>query len=76
MMAPNMARVGLLRNPSSPSYSSVRNYVEAAAAKARLSLSVVEASNVEQIAGALDAFKAAGVQGFIAAAAPRATGSQ
>ena len=70
MVVPNMARVGLLGNPSSPTYSSVRKYAEAAAAKARLSLTVVEASNIEQVAGAFDAFKTAGVQGFIAAGDP------
>ena len=70
MVVPNMARVGLLGNPGSPSYLSVRDYVQSAAAKARLSLTVVEAGNIEQIAGAFNAFKTAGVQGFIAAADP------
>jgi putative tryptophan/tyrosine transport system substrate-binding protein len=70
MVVPNMARVGLLGNPGSVSYLSVRKYVEAAAAKARLSLTVVEASNIEQIGGAFDTFKTASVQGFIAAGDP------
>jgi putative ABC transport system substrate-binding protein len=67
MVVPNIARIGLLGNPSTPTYLSVRKGVEDAAASSRLSVTVVETSNPEQIEDAFKAFTTAGVQAFITA---------
>jgi putative tryptophan/tyrosine transport system substrate-binding protein len=69
MVVPDMRRIGLLGNPGSASYLAVRKNMEAAE-KAHLSITVVEASNIDQMGNAFDEFKAAGVQGFVAVGDP------
>jgi putative ABC transport system substrate-binding protein len=66
MVVPNMARIGLVGDPSSPTYLPFRKSVEAAAAKTSLSVTVVEVSSLDQIDSAFQTFKTAGVQAFIA----------
>jgi putative ABC transport system substrate-binding protein len=55
-VVPNMAHLGLLGNPSSPTYLSVRKSVEATVIETNLSLTAVEASSLEQIDGAFQTF--------------------
>ncbi len=66
MVVPNMARIGLVGDPSSPTYLPFRKSVEAAAAKTSLSVTVVEVSTLDQIDSAFQTFKTAGVRAFIA----------
>jgi len=66
MVVPNLARIGLLGNPNSPSYFPVRKSVDAAAAKTSLSVTAVEARSLEEIDGAFQTFTTAGVQAFVA----------
>src|SRR6266571_1469858 len=65
-VVPNMARIGLLGNPSAPIYLPFRTSVEAAAAKTSLSVTAVEARSLEEIDGAFQTFTTAGVQAFVA----------
>jgi putative tryptophan/tyrosine transport system substrate-binding protein len=67
MVVPKIARIGLLGNPSTPNYLSVRKGVEDAAASSGLSVTVVEANSPEQIEDAFKAFTMAGVQAFVTA---------
>jgi putative tryptophan/tyrosine transport system substrate-binding protein len=66
MVVPNMARIGLLGDPSTLTYLPFRKSVEAATAKTNLSVTLVEVSSLDQIDSAFQTFKAAGVQAFIA----------
>jgi putative tryptophan/tyrosine transport system substrate-binding protein len=69
-VVPNMARLGLLGNPATPSYLPIRKSVEATAAKANLSVALVEARSPEEINSAFQTFKTAGVQAFVAVGDP------
>jgi putative ABC transport system substrate-binding protein len=66
MVVPNMARIGLLVDPSSPTYLPFRKSVEAATAKMSLSVTLVEVSSLDQIDIAFQTFKTADVRAFIA----------
>jgi len=66
MVVPNMARIGLLVDPSSPTYLPFRKSVEAATAKTSLSVTLVEVSSLDQIDSAFQTFKTADVRAFIA----------
>lgn len=70
MVVPNIARIGLLGNPSSLTYLTVRKSAETAVKKTSLSLTVVEASSPEEIDNAFQTFKTAGVQAFVSAGDP------
>jgi hypothetical protein len=65
MVVPDMTRVGLLGNPNTPTYASVRKNVEAAAVKRGLSITVVEARSAEEIEKAFPTLAGAGVQAVI-----------
>jgi putative tryptophan/tyrosine transport system substrate-binding protein len=65
MVVPNMARIGLLGDPSNLTYLPFRKSLEAAAAKTSLSVTLVEVSSLDQLDSAFQTFKAAGVQAFI-----------
>jgi putative tryptophan/tyrosine transport system substrate-binding protein len=69
-VVPNMARLGLLGDPSSPSYRPFRKIVEATAAKASLSVTVVEVSSPEEIDSAFRTFTTAGAQAFLTHGGP------
>jgi putative tryptophan/tyrosine transport system substrate-binding protein len=70
MVVPKMARIGLLGDPSSPTYLPVRKSVEAAVARMSLSVTVVEVSGPEKIDGAFQTFTTASVQAFLTHGSP------
>ena len=70
MVVPNIARIGLLGNPSSLTYLTVRKSAEMAVKKTSLSLAVFEASSPEEIDNAFQTFTTAGVQAFVSAGDP------
>jgi putative ABC transport system substrate-binding protein len=66
----SMAHIGLLGDPSSSSYLPFHKSVEAAAAKASLSVTVVDANSLEEIDGAFHTFTTASVQAFLTHGGP------